>query len=150
RPSRLLMSVRNERTFLNLARVLPRVIGPSFKTFLVGDQALRIKATDDWWQLVVDMLMHSVDLIIMDVSDIGQGSTWEILQLSRRGLEHNCMFICQEGYDHRGLNPLRQLDPDFDRERFYIYAADGRFKNRSGFDAEMNTLLDQALQRRQN
>src|SRR5215468_3344412 len=41
RPSRLLMNVRNERTFLNVARVLPHVMGPSYKTFVVGDQALR-------------------------------------------------------------------------------------------------------------
>src|SRR5215475_2421993 len=99
RPSRLLMNVRNERTFLNVARVLPHVMGPSYKTFVVGDQALRIRATNDWWQLVVDMLMHSVDLIIMDVSDVGRGSTWEIMQPSRRGLDNNCIFICQEGYD---------------------------------------------------
>lgn len=149
RPSRLLMNVRNERTFLNLARVLPHVIGPSFKTFVVGDQALRIKATNDWWQLVIDMLMHSVDLIVMDISDIGWGSSWEILQLSRRGLERNCIFICQEGYDQRGLNALRQLDSDFDPERFYIYTAEGRFKNISAFDSKMDALCDRALRQRQ-
>ncbi len=149
RPSRLLMNVRNERTFLNLARVLPRVIGPSFKTFVVGDQALRINATNDWWQLVIDMLMHSVDLIVMDISSIGPGSGWEILRLSRRGLEENCMFICQEGYDQRGLDALCELDPDFDPERFHIYTAEGRFKNISAFDSTMDTLLDRALQQRQ-
>jgi hypothetical protein len=148
RPSRLLMSVKNEGSFLNLARILSNVIGPSFKTFAVGDQALRIRATDDWWQLVIDMLMHSVDLIVMDISNVGSGSTWEILQLSKRRLQGNCMFICEEGYDQRGLDCLRRVDPGFDPYRLYIYTADGRFENSSGFDSRMGILLDLALRKR--
>jgi hypothetical protein len=63
-------------------------------------------------------------------------------------LQGNCMFICEEGYDQRGLDCLRRVDPGFDPYRLYIYTADGRFENSSGFDSRMGILLDLALRKR--
>ncbi len=58
--------------------------------------------------------------------------------------------MCQEDYDQVGLSSLRLVYQDFDLQRLHIYTAEGRFKDVSKFDSEMNTLLDQALQYRRN
>jgi hypothetical protein len=45
------------------------------------------RSTDAWWQTVMDMLMNSSEIIVMDVSHVGKGSAWEIHALERWGFE---------------------------------------------------------------
>ncbi|HXO69467.1 MAG TPA: hypothetical protein VN838_10935 [Bradyrhizobium sp.] len=145
KPSRRIARVRNERTFLNLARAVPRVIRPGYRAFLTGDQAFNIKATEGMWKLVVDMLIHSVDIIIMDVSRVGKGSAWEISQLRTRQFLSRCIFVVQAGYESDGLAMLREHISDLDAVQLLVYDPKGNLRTNSAaarFDNEISLAID--------
>jgi hypothetical protein len=145
KPSRRIARVRNERTFINLARAVPRVIRPGYRAFLIGDQAFNIKATEGSWKLVVDMLLHSLDIIIMDVSRVSKGSAWEISQLRTRQFLSRCIFVVQAGYESDGLAILWEHIPNFDAKQLLVYDAKGNFRAGSAvarFDNEINVAID--------
>ena len=146
--SLLYASIGNQRTFISLARSLSHSIGPGFKTFVTGDQALRIKSTNDWWQIVVDMLMHSVDIIVVDVSWLGHGSTWELAQIFEQNLEEKCLFVCQDQFQQRTLGYVGDLPQAIELPILHIYTGRGQFKDLAQFDSEMSRLLTRALEER--
>ncbi|MEQ1608851.1 MAG: formylglycine-generating enzyme family protein [Hyphomonadaceae bacterium] len=40
--------------------------------------AYLIRTTDAWWKLVIEMLLKSADVVVLDLSNVTQGTAWEI------------------------------------------------------------------------
>lgn len=131
KPSRRAGIIKDERTFLNLARRISRSRRPSFTSFLSGDQAFNVTATNDMWKIVVDMMLHSAEIVVMDITQIGAGSEWEIRLMEERGLIHNCVFISQNSkeLDARHLLVLMGINP----KRLHLYDERGIVENQSYF-----------------
>src|SRR5262249_50196650 len=60
-------SVKSERKFRKLERHLLRRYSPAFWSFMSGHQAFNIRSSDSWWQMCIHMLMHSCDVILVDL-----------------------------------------------------------------------------------
>lgn len=146
KPSRRIGIVRNERTFLNLSRALCRTNRPSLKTFLVGDQALNIKTAEECWHLVVDMLLHSSELIVMDLSQVGPGSAWEINQLRRRGLFSKCIFIAQDEYTTAATVALEKQIGDTMFVQIHLYSRESLFVDIDSFREQFSKLVTNELE----
>ena len=86
RPSLRAASVKDEMSYFKLAVTLNRTLWPSYANFITGGQACNIRTTHAWWQRCIDLLMHSSDVIVMDVSRVSTGSSWEIERLARQTL----------------------------------------------------------------
>ena len=74
RNSTRIASVRNERKFRKLQKVLLRKFRPSAWSFIHGSQAFNIRSTDAWWQMCIHMLMHSCEVILVDLSKVKEGT----------------------------------------------------------------------------
>ena len=79
---------------------------PSYRSLLTGGQAFNIRTSDLWWKRCIDLLAHSADVIVMDVSKVGTGSTWEIELLGQRNLLDRTIFIVQNKYESHGHKSL--------------------------------------------
>ena len=97
RNSMRIATVKNERTFRKLQNKLMRQARPSFFSFLSGDQAFNIRSTDPWWQFCIQMLMHSCEIIVVDLSKVKAGTRWELTELHRRSLHDKCAFVAGQG-----------------------------------------------------
>ncbi len=78
RPSVRIASVKSSYTYLKLAGRLSRIYRPSIQNFAIGGQAVNVRCSNPWWRRVIDLLMHSSDFILMDLSIVHEGSSWEI------------------------------------------------------------------------
>jgi hypothetical protein len=148
RPSRRIESVYNERTFLNLARKLTRVLRPNNLSFYSGGQALSVKANDELWKLVVYLLVSSNDVLIIDLSQVGSGLAWELELLERTGRLNQCLLIAQEGYEKDARSSLPRYSRD--GSKVHVYAVNGRFLDRPEFQNEFHERIRIALRTRKN
>src|SRR5262249_23222497 len=98
RPSFRVGVVKNELTFFEMAKRLSGSVRPASYRIYGGGQAFNIKSTEPWWKTCIDLLMPSCDIIVTDVSRVGEGSAWEIPQLGARNLLKKCIFIVEESF----------------------------------------------------
>jgi hypothetical protein len=140
-PSRL-VTVRSERSYLQLALLLARAAGS--RTFLTGS-AFSILSTNAWWQRVVDLLIDRSDFIVMDVSRIREGSGWEIDRLEERGLLGKCIFVVQSGYEGDSVQDITRLLPATLVPELFVYERNGSFVDAKAFNAALARYMETAL-----
>ena len=92
-----------------------------------------IRTSDEWWRDCIDLLMESAQLIVMDVSRVSEGSSWEITRLAARNLLHKCVFVAQDGFEEEGRATLRRLLPDGDEPTLHVFNSRGRFDDAQAF-----------------
>lgn len=141
RPSLRLATVTNERSWLKLAVSLSRRLGLGARSFITGGQALNIKSTFPWWQRCIHMLMHSSQIIVMDVSRVSTGSAWEIEQLGERGLLDRAVFIVQERYAAESLQGINNLLPPGFTPKVHVFRETGEFLDPVAFKAALADIL---------
>jgi hypothetical protein len=57
--SHRIAAVKNDKSFFRLARALTQKFTLSYWSFITSGQAFNIRTTDPYWQLCIQMLMHS-------------------------------------------------------------------------------------------
>lgn len=145
RPSFRLASISTERAFLHFAQGLHRKYRPSFLNLVCGGQAFNLRATNSWWKRCIDLLMNSCDIIVMDISRIGQGSAWEIDRLLKRGLLTRCLFIVQESHRDESIAVLRKHMPGGSEPQVYVFRDTGEVINSSQFERAISERVNAAL-----
>jgi hypothetical protein len=136
--------VTNEFGFTNLAAALSSRPSLSLHSFLNGGQAYTIHCSDSWWQYVIDLLMHSSDIIVMDVSRVGQGSSWEIHRLESDVLVRKCIFIGQGAYLQDERQTMAQLFPAGAQPELFVYDEHGVFVDPAKFRAVLENAVAKA------
>ena len=138
-------SVRNERKFRSLQAILMRKFRPSAWSFLSGAQAFNIRATDEWWRSCIALLVHSCDVIVIDLSKVKTGTEWELDELRLRGLHHKCLFVGgEEDLANAGAllgSHFANEDPPF----VYLYAKTGRLLDPRSFQEHIKSLVEPAI-----
>ena len=126
RNSKRIAGVKNERTFQRLRRTLMRQVRPSLYSFLSGEQAFNIRSTDEWWQDCIAMLMHSCEIVVVDLSWVKEGTAWELNELHQRALLTRCIFVAGEaGAGNLAATVAAHFDSDTPPSVF-LYGNDGR------------------------
>jgi hypothetical protein len=96
-------------------------------------QALNVLCTASWWQATVLTLMHSSDLIVVDISSVKAGTGWEIRQLKKRGLLSRTVFIIGEEYAEGMDACLGEYFSPEERPVVVCYDFRGRLNDAPGF-----------------
>jgi hypothetical protein len=142
RPSVRIATVFREKDYLGLAARLSRHIGLGVRNFMTGGQAYNIKTTDRWWQRCIHMLMHSTHVVVMDISRVSRGSTWEIEQLTRRGILDRTVFIVQQRHQDGALDGIAAMLPAGARPTVHVFDESGRFVDPAAFMADLARPLE--------
>ena len=141
RPSYMLARVWAEGRYLDLVNHLTAKFRLGAMSFVIGNQAFSLRSTDAWWQSVMDMLMNSSEIIVMDVTHVGKGSAWEIHALERWGLLGKCIFLVEEQGLQDGKIAIEELLPRALQPELLIYNQKGIF----GDPAQLRSVLERAV-----
>ncbi len=144
RASKRVASVKRERKFRKLQRHLLRKASPSYWSFLNGNQAFNVRSSDSWWQMCIHMLMHSSEIIVVDLSKVKEGTAWELEQLNAKNLLSKCLFIVGEK-DMEMLAPVLQQYFPMNPPTVYVYRANGVLKDKRAFDAHFDRVAGLGL-----
>lgn len=142
RPSIRVATVKNARTYLALAGRLEGGLKPAFRHFISGGQAYNIKSTDRWWQWCIDLLMHSSNAVVMDISRVSTGSAWEIEHIDVRDTLSRTIFIAQEAHEKHGSEALQRLLGDAQLPPIFLYTEAGEFKKPEAFRQALTAKLE--------
>jgi hypothetical protein len=147
RNSKRIASVKSERTFRKLQRKLLRQARPSFWSFLSGEQAFNIRSTDVWWQLCIQMLMHSCEIIVIDLSKVKAGTEWELKELHARSLLEKCIFVVAEANSDSAAGTLIPFFGQHAQPPVFVYRQNGEVlaKDAQRFADRLTRLMTAGL-----
>jgi hypothetical protein len=141
----LLARVNSERRYMKVGLALARRWRPSFQSFMSGGQAFTIRSSDAWWHMVINLLINSSDIVFIDLSHVGQGTTWEITQLEELQLLGKCIFVVQTGHENYATKLLGQILPTVRVSQLFVYDKRGKFTDGRAFDAALAEHVKAAL-----
>jgi hypothetical protein len=143
--SHRIAAVKNDKTFFRLARALNQKFNLSYWSFITSGQAFNIRTTDPYWQLCIQLLMHSCDAVIVDLSRVKAGTAWEINELHKRDLRSRCMFVVSEDNEAELADVLAQHFSRHSAPVVYVYQRNGGLVDKQRFDAELKQRLELAM-----
>lgn len=126
--------VLNARDYCNLARRLRDRIGLNIQVAFAPSEALPVRTSDAWWRPVVRLLVDSSDAIIVDLSQVGEGTAWELDLIRDEQAGARCVFISLWGKAEEAQAALQRWG--FANTCFY-YAPDGEMQRRASFRAAL-------------
>jgi hypothetical protein len=59
----------------------------------LSDRINKIRSSDELWRDCIDVLFDNCQVIVVDLSHAGPGTTWELEQLVRRGYQYKALFL---------------------------------------------------------
>jgi hypothetical protein len=144
--SHRLGAIKNDKTFFRFARALTQKFNLSYWSFITSGQAFNIRTTDPFWQLCVQLLMHSCDVIVVDLSLVKQGTAWEIKQLGKRTLRAKCIFVVS---DERRSTLDAVMAEHFPRDapQVHVYQKSGALSDKAAFDAAFKDIFERETAR---
>jgi hypothetical protein len=75
--------------------------------FGLSDRINKIRSTDELWKDCIDVLLDNCQVVVVDLSHVGAGTTWELEELFRRGYEYKALFLVPD--DDRQVAAAREL-----------------------------------------
>jgi hypothetical protein len=133
--------VYSEYSFFTVIDTLSNKLWLSANSLLTGGQAFSIRCTDSWWQNVIDLLLHSCDIILMDVSRVSEGSSWEIHRLEDDVLVSKCIFIVHADHTAEGADRMAHLFPAGTQPNVFVYGENGKFEDSAKFAATLENSV---------
>jgi len=126
--------VLNARDYRNLALRLSNRVALNLSTALSGKRALSVRCTQAWWRTTGHLLGDSSDILLADLSQVGQGVPWELDLVEEMGAQRRCVFIALWGKLEEAEAALAARGID---AVVHHYAPDGEFQRRPQFRAAM-------------
>jgi hypothetical protein len=126
--------VLNARDYRNLARRLRDRIGLNIQVAMTSKEAFLVRTSDAWWQMVVRLFMNSSDAIVVDVSQVTEGTAWELDAIAAEGAASRCVFVSLWGKAEAARAELARRGI---ANACFHYAPDGEMQNRAQFRAAM-------------
>ena len=126
--------VLNARDYRNLARRLRDRIGLNLQVAFSERESFLIRTSDAWWRLVVRLLIDSADVIVVDLSQVSEGTAWELDAIRSENAGARCVFTALADKDEAAARALASWG--FANPR-HLYAPDGHMRDRASFRAAM-------------
>jgi hypothetical protein len=103
-----------------------------------------VRTSNDWWQLVVQLMMGSADVIVLDASWVTEGTAWEIKAVTRLALWDRVVRVAIVGREAAARDALSIAPP----APIFFYSESGQILDGDKFDAAMFTALDRSVRAR--
>jgi hypothetical protein len=100
----------------------------------VSKEAFLVRTSDAWWRMVARLLMDSSDVIVVDLSQVTEGTAWELDAIQQEDALARCVFVAIWGKLEAAGASLRARGID---APIHAYAPDGEMQRRAPFRAAM-------------
>jgi hypothetical protein len=105
-----------------------------------------VRTTDEWWRLVVRLMMDSADVIILDVSNVTEGTAWEIDALTRFGPWDRVLRVAFEAQAADAQAAVVNAPP----APLFTYRASGDLADGGAFREAPFAALEQSVRARES
>jgi hypothetical protein len=124
--------VGDSRDYRNLAQRLRGRYTFNFEMACGTRESILIRSTDSWWKPVVAMAMASADVVIADLSDVADGTTWELERIDELNFYDKVVFIALRERLHNAKEALARYPKAFG-SHIFAFDADGSVENDTAF-----------------
>jgi len=69
----------------------------------LGDRINKLRSRDELWKDCIDVLLDNCQVVVVDLSHIGAGTTWELERLYRRGHYYKALFLVPDDDDQAAV-----------------------------------------------
>ena len=85
-------------------------LGAFWQSWLgLGDRINKFRSRNELWQDCISMLLDECQVIVVDLSHAGAGTTWEVEQIFERGYQYKAVFVLHDGHDEREVAVAHEL-----------------------------------------
>jgi hypothetical protein len=137
--------VTSYRKMRRIHKFLITQFRPSFRSFLSNGQAMNVKCSDRWWKHCVLALMHTSEIIVVDLSIVKSGTDWEIRELFVRHLLPKTLFVVSDAHKDSTADTLSRYFRSGEAPPVHVYNAKGEIYADSGFHSQLNSLVTLSL-----
>ena len=106
-------------------------------------EAFIVRTSDDWWQEVIALMMHSADVIVVDLSEVTSGTQWELERMDRLQEWRRAVFTAKADR----LANARQVLASFawNNPHIYSYGKLGNMEDQQAFREAMLNAIDERV-----
>lgn len=132
--------VGSARNFRSLAKRLRDRLGLNAEvSWSSNKEAFIVRTSDQWWKEVIALLMHSADVIVVDLSEVTTGTQWELERIDRLKEWRRAVFTAHEDKEARARNVL--ADFNWGGPHVHLYDKLGDMHDQAAFrDAMLEAL----------
>lgn len=126
--------VTDARDYRMLARRLRDRIGLNLQIATTSKEAFLVRTSDAWWRIVVRLFMDSSDAIVVDLSQVTEGTAWELDVIREEAASARCVFVAtreRSAEAERALRTWGFANPCF------FYGPGGMMADRRAFRTAM-------------
>jgi hypothetical protein len=106
---------------ISVGRRIPRAINWLFSI----DKIFKVRASQIWWQRSMQILANSSCLILLDLSRIGTGLSWEIQEIQYYKLDNRVIVVVQRDNASNAARVVEEVWQQDHRPLLFIYNEDG-------------------------
>jgi hypothetical protein len=77
--------------------------------FGLGDRINKFRSRNELWQDCISMLLDECQVLVVDLSHAGAGTTWEVEQIFERGYQYKTVFMLHDAHDEREVTVAHEL-----------------------------------------
>jgi hypothetical protein len=77
--------------------------------FGLGDRINKFRSRNELWQDCISMLLDECQVLVVDLSHAGAGTTWEVEQIFERGYQYKTVFMLHDAHDEREVTAAHEL-----------------------------------------
>lgn len=100
------------------------------------DRINKFRSSDQHWQDCIRIMLENCQVIVVDVTRAGEGTSWEIEEVYRRGLAYKTIFMVvdEENETRSAIELLTRIAPDRVPFLHHYSGSDGSLVNPAVFD----------------
>ena len=136
------MYIRKVRDFnLLKGRLQNRLLLNQFWLLSFIDKTNKIKSTDTWWRLCVDLLMAACQVILIDLSLVKEGTKWELGRIHGTRLEEKCIMMVNDAKYDQAIKVLSEFWQKDRRPKVYCYNDRGLIDDPDSFNSCLGRII---------
>lgn len=127
----------NTRDFRNFARRFEDRSGLNLEMARTQRKAVMVRTSDDWWKHVIELLMHAVDVIVIDLTEVAGGTVWELRKVLSEDVRERVVLVAREDRLDHAREQLTEHGYGGEVDRVLGYSKGGKFSDTKAFRAQM-------------
>ena len=113
--------------------------------FGLSDRINKFGSRNELWKDCMDFMLDDCQVIVVDMTRVGQGTMWELQELMRRRYGYKSVFVLRgdEADEAKASALLQELGAEhsFEPPTIHRYNSDGRLVNQPAFDEAYATAV---------
>lgn len=137
--------VWHARDFQNFVRRFEDRGGLNLEMARTQRKAIMVRTSDAWWQHVVEVTMHAVDVIVVDLTEVSAGTVWELQKIPAENVGERVVFTVREDRIDSAKDNLRLHGFPQHVDAVQVYKRNGVFLDAPAFREALRAAMVRRL-----